>query len=94
MRQCLTDIQTGVYAKKFILENTAGAPTLTSRRRINAESQIEQVGGTLRAMMPWIAANKLVDNGQSGMPARACRFFLAYCSGTRLALSRKRGQMG
>ena len=61
MRQCLKDIQTGEYAKSFILENSAGAPTLISRRRINAESQIEQVGGKLRAMMPWIAANKLVD---------------------------------
>ncbi|SAI73900.1 ketol-acid reductoisomerase [Bordetella ansorpii] len=61
MRQCLKDIQTGEYAKRFILENAAGAPTLTSRRRINAESQIEQVGAKLRAMMPWIAANKLVD---------------------------------
>ncbi|MFA7438537.1 ketol-acid reductoisomerase [Castellaniella sp.] len=61
MRQVLTDIQSGVYAKRFILENAAGAPELISRRRINAESQIEQVGGKLRAMMPWIAANKLVD---------------------------------
>lgn len=61
MRECLADIQNGVYAKNFILEHTAGAPTLTSRRRINAESQIEQVGTKLRAMMPWIAANKLVD---------------------------------
>ncbi|OZI52665.1 ketol-acid reductoisomerase [Bordetella genomosp. 4] len=65
MRQCLTDIQTGEYAKKFILENAAGAPTLTSRRRINAESQIEQVGSKLRAMMPWIAANKLVDKSKN-----------------------------
>src|SRR5690606_33386222 len=65
MRQCLTDIQTGEYAKKFILENYAGAPTLTARRRINAESQIEQVGGKLRAMMPWIAANKLVDKSKN-----------------------------
>ena len=65
MRQCLTDIQTGEYAKKFILENTAGAPTLTSCRRINAESQIEVVGGKLRAMMPWIAANKLVDKSKN-----------------------------
>ncbi|WP_028357773.1 ketol-acid reductoisomerase [Brackiella oedipodis] len=61
MRKCLKDIQTGEYAKSFILENNAGAPTLTSRRRINAESQIEQVGGKLREMMPWIAKNKLVD---------------------------------
>ncbi|ALM86609.1 ketol-acid reductoisomerase [Bordetella sp. N] len=65
MRQCLTDIQTGEYAKRFILENTAGAPTLTSRRRINAESQIEVVGAKLRAMMPWIAANKLVDKSKN-----------------------------
>ena len=65
MRQCLTDIQTGEYAKQFILENNAGAPTLISRRRINADSQIEQVGGKLRAMMPWIAANKLVDKSKN-----------------------------
>lgn len=61
MKQCLTDIQTGEYAKSFILENKAGAPTLQSRRRLTAEHQIEQVGAKLRAMMPWIAKNKLVD---------------------------------
>jgi ketol-acid reductoisomerase len=65
MRKCLTDIQTGEYAKNFILENQAGAPTLMSRRRINASSQIEQVGGQLRAMMPWIAKNKLVDQSKN-----------------------------
>ncbi|MGE4369091.1 MAG: ketol-acid reductoisomerase [Burkholderiaceae bacterium] len=65
MRQCLKDIQEGVYAKNFILENAAGAPTLISRRRLNAESEIEQVGGKLRAMMPWIAANKLVDQSKN-----------------------------
>jgi ketol-acid reductoisomerase len=65
MKEALINIQTGEYAKKFILENQAGAPTLTSRRRINAESQIEQVGGKLRAMMPWIAANKLVDKSKN-----------------------------
>ena len=61
MRQCLKDIQTGEYAKSFILENQAGAPTLLSRRRLTSEHQIEQVGEKLRAMMPWIAKNKLVD---------------------------------
>ncbi|MBV4396066.1 ketol-acid reductoisomerase [Advenella alkanexedens] len=61
MRETLKDIQTGEYAKSFILENQAGAPTLRSRRRLNAEHPIEQVGAQLRAMMPWIAANKLVD---------------------------------
>ncbi len=61
MRQCLKDIQTGEYAKSFILENKAGAPTLLSRRRLMSEHQIETVGETLRAMMPWIKKNKLVD---------------------------------
>src|ERR671926_779099 len=61
MKQALKDIQTGEYAKSFILENRAGAPTLQSRRRLNAESQIEVVGEQLRAMMPWIKKNKLVD---------------------------------
>ena len=61
MREALTRIQTGEYAKEFILENRAGAPTLLSRRRLMAEHPIEQVGERLRAMMPWIKANKLVD---------------------------------
>ena len=61
MKQVLKDIQTGEYAKSFILENKAGAPTLLSRRRLNSEHQIEVVGAKLRAMMPWIAKNKLVD---------------------------------
>ncbi|RQO56449.1 ketol-acid reductoisomerase [Paucibacter sp. KBW04] len=65
MRQCLKDIQTGEYAKSFILENKAGAPTLLSRRRLTAEHPIEQVGEKLRAMMPWIKANKLVDRSKN-----------------------------
>ena len=65
MRQCLKDIQTGEYAKSFILENRAGAPTLTSRRRLTSEHSIELVGEKLRAMMPWIKANKLVDKSRN-----------------------------
>ena len=61
MKQVLKDIQTGEYAKSFIVENRANAPTLLSRRRLNAEHQIEVVGEQLRAMMPWIKKNKLVD---------------------------------
>ena len=61
MKEALERIQTGEYAKAFILENRAGAPTLLSRRRLMAEHPIEQVGEKLRAMMPWIKANKLVD---------------------------------
>ena len=65
MREVLQDIQTGEYAKSFILENRAGAPTLMSRRRLTAEHQIELVGEKLRAMMPWIKANKLVDKSRN-----------------------------
>jgi ketol-acid reductoisomerase len=65
MKKVLKDIQTGEYAKSFILENRAGAPTLTSRRRLTAEHQIEVVGEKLRAMMPWIKANKLVDKSRN-----------------------------
>ena len=61
MKQILADIQTGEYAKNFILENKAGAPTLTAKRRLMGEHSIEVVGEKLRAMMPWIKANKLVD---------------------------------
>lgn len=65
MCACLKDIQTGEYAKSFILENKAGAPTLISRRRLNAEHQIEIVGARLRGMMPWLAKNKLVDQSKN-----------------------------
>jgi ketol-acid reductoisomerase len=65
MRQALRDIQTGEYAKSFILENRAGAPTLLSRRRITAEHEIEKVGQKLRDMMPWIRKNKLVDQSKN-----------------------------
>jgi ketol-acid reductoisomerase len=65
MRAILARIQSGEYAKEFILENRAGAPTLLSRRRITAEHPIEVVGEKLRAMMPWIKKNKLVDTSRN-----------------------------
>ena len=65
MRRALLDIQTGEYAKSFILENRAGAPTLLSRRRLTAEHSIEVVGEQLRAMMPWIKKNRLVDQSRN-----------------------------
>lgn len=61
MRQALKDIQNGEYAKQFIAEGAANYPSMTAYRRNNAAHPIEQVGAKLRAMMPWIAANKLVD---------------------------------
>ena len=65
MRAILDRIQSGEYAKEFILENRAGAPTLLSRRRMTAEHPIEVVGEKLRAMMPWIKKNKLVDTSRN-----------------------------
>jgi ketol-acid reductoisomerase len=65
MREVLRDIQSGEYAKQFILESRAGAPTLLSRRRMMGEHQIEVVGEKLRAMMPWIKANQLVDKSKN-----------------------------
>ena len=61
MRNALKRIQTGEYAKMFILEGKTNYPAMTARRRLNAAHQIEVVGGQLRAMMPWIHKNKLVD---------------------------------
>ncbi len=61
MRECLENIQNGEYAKRFILEGQTNYPEMTARRRLNAEHPIEQVGGKLRAMMPWIGKNKIVD---------------------------------
>ncbi|HKW38870.1 MAG TPA: ketol-acid reductoisomerase [Burkholderiales bacterium] len=65
MRAILARIQSGEYAKEFIIENRAGAPTLLSRRRMTAEHPIEVVGEKLRAMMPWIKKNKLVDTSRN-----------------------------
>ncbi len=65
MRAALARIQSGEYAKEFILENRAGAPMLLSRRRMTAEHPIEIVGEKLRTMMPWIKKNKLVDQSRN-----------------------------
>jgi ketol-acid reductoisomerase len=61
MRKILDEIQNGEFAREYILENQAGAPTMKAKRRLGKEHQIEQVGQKLRDMMPWIKANKLVD---------------------------------
>ncbi|APZ42077.1 ketol-acid reductoisomerase [Acidihalobacter ferrooxydans] len=61
MRRILSEIQNGEFAREFILENQAGAATLKAKRRLGQEHKIEEVGERLRSMMPWIAANKIVD---------------------------------
>ena len=61
MKRVLKDIQKGEFARQFILENVANAPTLKAQRAIDAEHPIEKTGAKLRAMMPWLGKNKLVD---------------------------------
>ena len=65
MKKILTEIQTGQFAKEFILENRADAPTLKAMRRIGQAHSIETVGSKLRGMMPWIKANQLVDRSRN-----------------------------
>jgi ketol-acid reductoisomerase len=65
MREALKNIQNGDYAKRFILEGGSNYPEMTARRRLNAAHPIEVVGERLRAMMPWIAKNKLVDKSRN-----------------------------
>ena len=61
MKRVLEDIQSGRFVKDFVLDNRAGQPELKASRKAAQRHQIEETGSKLRAMMPWIAANKLVD---------------------------------
>ncbi len=65
MRRILEEIRNGEFAREFILENQSGAATLKAKRRIGREHPIEQVGARLREMMPWIKANKIVDQAKN-----------------------------
>ena len=61
MKEVLADIQSGRFARDWVLENQAGQPSFKAMRRQTAQHPIEEVGEKLRAMMPWIAKNRLVD---------------------------------
>ena len=65
MKEILQEIQTGDFAREFIMENQTGAPKMKAMRRISKQHQIEQVGERLRSMMPWIKENKLVDQAKN-----------------------------
>ncbi|OQX09889.1 MAG: ketol-acid reductoisomerase [Desulfobulbaceae bacterium A2] len=65
MKNALKRIQNGEYAKMFINEGATNYPSMTACRRRNAAHPIEQTGARLRAMMPWITANKLVDKSKN-----------------------------
>ncbi|WP_299617282.1 ketol-acid reductoisomerase [Pelagibius sp.] len=65
MKRILDDIQSGRFARDWVLENRAGQASFKAMRAGHAEHSIEQVGSKLRAMMPWIAQNALVDKSKN-----------------------------
>jgi ketol-acid reductoisomerase len=65
MKRVLSDIQKGRFVADFITDNRAGNPRLKAARKLQNAHQIEEVGERLRAMMPWIAKNKLVDKARN-----------------------------
>ncbi|UNU43064.1 ketol-acid reductoisomerase [Sphingopyxis sp. YF1] len=65
MKRVLQDIQSGRFVKDFVLDNQAGQPELKASRKAAAAHPIEQTGEKLRAMMPWIAKNQLVDKSKN-----------------------------
>ena len=65
MKRVLEDIQAGRFTRDWMVENKARQTSFKATRRRNAEHPIEQVGSELRAMMPWIGANRLVDKAKN-----------------------------
>ncbi len=65
MKGVLDDIQSGRFARDWVLENAAGQASFKATRRREAEHQVEAVGAELRGMMPWIAENRLVDKSKN-----------------------------
>lgn len=65
MKRVLDDIQTGKFTRDWMLENKVNQTSFKAVRARHNAHQIEEVGGKLRAMMPWIAKNKLVDKAKN-----------------------------
>ncbi|MBM3490145.1 MAG: ketol-acid reductoisomerase [Alphaproteobacteria bacterium] len=65
MKRALEQIQSGEFARNWMLENRVNQPNFKAMRRRNAAHPIEEVGEKLRAMMPWIAKNRLVDRSRN-----------------------------
>jgi ketol-acid reductoisomerase len=65
MKRVLEDIQSGRFVKDFVLDNRAGQPELKASRKAAQRHPIEETGSKLRAMMPWIKANALVDKAKN-----------------------------
>ena len=65
MKRVLEDIQSGRFTRDWMLENKVGQASFKATRRRQADHDIEKVGEKLRAMMPWISKNKLVDKAKN-----------------------------
>jgi ketol-acid reductoisomerase len=65
MKRVLEDIQQGKFVQRFITDIKAGSPEMKAKRKLQGDHPIEQTGEKLRAMMPWITANKLVDKDKN-----------------------------
>ena len=65
MKKILREIQTGEFAREFILENQAGKAKMQAMRRLAAEHPLEVVGQKLRSMMTWIGQNRIVDRSRN-----------------------------
>ena len=65
MKKILSEIQSGAFAKEWMLENKANKPVFTALTRRGQEHPIEKVGERLRAMMPWLKKGKIVDKSKN-----------------------------
>ncbi|MGJ0507967.1 MAG: ketol-acid reductoisomerase [Methylocystis sp.] len=65
MKRVLEDIQSGKFTRDWMLENKVSQTSFKATRARNAAHPIEEVGARLRAMMPWIGKNKLVDKDRN-----------------------------
>jgi ketol-acid reductoisomerase len=65
MKKVLSDIQLGKFTRDWMLENKVGQTNFKAMRRATAAHPVEEVGAKLRAMMPWISKNALVDKAKN-----------------------------
>jgi len=65
MRDLLAEIQSGAFASEWMKENRRGKPLFRELEKETREHKIEHVGAKLRGMMPWLAANRLVDTAKN-----------------------------
>jgi ketol-acid reductoisomerase (EC 1.1.1.86) len=64
MRKVLSEIQEGIFARNFILENQAGNPYFKATRRIQSAHPIEKIGKELRSLMPWLQEKITFSSGR------------------------------